>query len=162
MGRKPTPTEKRVTLSGVSWQTFEELLTELGQTRTARLTYDGSATRGVRGKLEMMTPLEEHDRCIRLIESLILVLSDELSLKIQSIGSVLLTLPDLGRAIQPDAAYSLEKVDLQKRAELNLEQSMPPHLVVEVAISKGAIDRDSMYASMRVPELWRYTTTVGD
>ena len=155
MGRKPTPTEKRVTLSGVSWQTFEELLDELGQTRTARLTYD-------RGKLEMMTPLEEHDRCIRLIESLILVLADELSLKIYSIGSVLLTLPDLGRAIQPDAIYSLKDVQLQRRAELEMNQAAPPDLAVEVAITKGAIDRDSMYASMGVPELWRYTTTVGD
>ncbi len=155
MGRKPTPTEKRVTLSGVSWQSFEELLNELGQTRTARLTYD-------RGNLEMMTPLEEHDRCLRLIESLILVLADELYLKIYAIGSVLLTLPDLGRAIQPDAAYSLEEVRLQKRAELDMNRAAPPNLVIEVAIGKGAIERDSIYAEMRVPEIWRYTTTVGD
>ena len=155
MGRKPAPTEKRVTLSGVSWQTFEELLDELGQTRTARLTYD-------RGKLEMMTPLEEHDRCVRLIESLILVFADELSLKIYSIGSVLLTLPDLGRAIQPDAAYSLEDVRLQKRAELDMNHAAPPNLAIEVAIGKGNIDRYSLYASMGVPELWRYTTTAGD
>lgn len=155
MGRKPTPTEKRVTLSGVSWQSFEELLNELGQTRTARLTYD-------RGKLEMMTPLEEHDRCLRLIESLILVLADELYLKIYAIGSVLLTLPDLGRAIQPDAAYSLKEVRLQKRAELDMNQAAPPDLAVEVAIGRGSLDRDSLYASMGVPEIWQYTTTVGD
>ncbi|MBW4441231.1 MAG: Uma2 family endonuclease [Plectolyngbya sp. WJT66-NPBG17] len=155
MGRKPTPTEKRVTLSGVSWQSFGELLNELGQARTARLTYE-------RGRLEMMTPLEEHDRCLRLIESLILVLADELYLKIYSIGSVLLTLSDLGRAIQPDAAYSLEEVRLQKRAELDMNQAAPPDLTIEVAIGKGAIDRESIYASMGVPEIWRYTTTVGD
>lgn len=155
MGRKPTPTEKRVTLSGVSWQSFEELLGELGQTRTARLTYD-------RGKLEMMTPLEEHDRCLRLIESLILVLADELYLKIYSLGSVLLTLPDLGRAIQPDAMYSLQEVRLQKRAELDMRRAEPPELAIEVAIGKGSLDRDSIYVSMGVPEIWLYTTTVGD
>lgn len=155
MGRKPTPTEKRVTLSGVSWQSFETLLVELGQTRTARLTYD-------RGKLEMMTPLEEHDRCLRLIESLILVIADELYLKVYSIGSVLLTLPDLGRAIQPDAIYSLEDVQLQKRAELDMTQADPPELAVEVAIGKGSLDRESIYASMGIPEIWRYTTMIGD
>ncbi|MBE9008865.1 Uma2 family endonuclease [Pseudanabaenaceae cyanobacterium LEGE 13415] len=155
MGRKPTPTEKRVTLSGVSWQSFEELLNELGQTRTARLTYD-------RGKLEMMTPLEEHDRCLRLIESLILVLADELYLKIYSLGSVLLTLPNLGRAIQPDAMYSLEEVKLQKRAELDMNRAKAPELAIEVAIGSGSLDRESLYVSMGVPEIWQYTTTVGD
>jgi len=155
MGRKPTPTEKRVTLAGVSWQSFEQLLRELGQARTARLTYE-------RGKLEMMTPLEEHDRCLRLIDSLILVVADELYLKIHSIGSVLLTLPDVGRAIQPDAAYVLEEARLQKRSVLNMNECAPPDLAIEVAIGKGAIDRDSIYASIGVPEIWRYRTTVGD
>ncbi|BAU15135.1 hypothetical protein LEP3755_56920 [Leptolyngbya sp. NIES-3755] len=155
MGRKPTPTEKRVTLSGVSWQSFEELLSELGQTRTSRLTYD-------RGKLEMMTPLEEHDRCLRLIESLILVLADELYLKIYSLGSVLLTLPDLGRAIQPDAMYSLEEIRLQKRAELDMNRAESPELAIEVAIGRGSLDRESIYVSMGVPEIWQYTTMVGD
>lgn len=162
MGRKPTPTEKRVMLSGVSWQAFEALLEELGVNRTARLTYDGFATRGQRGKLEMVTPLEEHDRCMRLIESLILVIADELYLKIHSIGSVLLTLPEVGQAIQPEAAYSLEEVRLTKRAELDLSQAAPPDLAIEVAISSGKIDRFSLYASMGVPELWFYLTTVGD
>lgn len=155
MGRKPTPTEKRVTLSGVSWQAFEELLGELGTERTARMTYD-------RGKLEMMTPLEEHDRCNRLIESLILVIADELYLKIQSLGSVLLTLPEVGRAIQPEGAYSLSEVRLMKRAEMDMSRVAPPDLAVEIAINVGKLDRFSMYASMGVPELWFYLTTVGD
>lgn len=142
-------------LSGVSWQAFEELLDQLGTNRTARLTYD-------RGKLEMMTPLEEHDRCIRLLESLILVVADELYLKIHSIGSVLLTLPDLGQAIQPDAAYSLEEVRLSKRAEMDMNRMAPPDLAIEVSMSQGKIDRFAMYASMGVPELWFYLTTVGD
>jgi Uma2 family endonuclease len=155
MGRKPTPTEKRVTLSGVSWQAFGELLDELGVNRVVRLTYD-------RSKLEMMTPLEEHDRCNRLIESLILVVADELYLKIHSLGSVLLTLPEVGRAIQPEAAYSLNEVRLTKRAEMDMSQVAPPDLAIEIAITQGKLDRFSMYASMGVPELWFYMTTVGD
>ncbi|MCU0551192.1 MAG: Uma2 family endonuclease [Leptolyngbya sp. Prado105] len=155
MGRKPTPTEKRVTLSGVSWQAFEALLDELGTDRTARITYD-------RGALEMMTPLEEHDRCNRLIESLILVVADELYRKIYSLGSVLLTLPDVGRAIQPEAVYSLNEVRLADRAELDMNRVAPPDLAVEIAIAQGKIDRFSMYASMGVPELWFYLTTIGD
>ncbi|MER3477132.1 MAG: hypothetical protein C4287_12195 [Leptolyngbya sp. ERB_1_2] len=43
-----------------------------------------------------------------------------------------------------------------------MSQSAPPDLAVEVAIGKGSIDRDSIYAAMGVPEIWRYMTTVGD
>lgn len=156
MGRKPTPTEKRVTLSGVSWQQLETLLEELGTSRTARLTYD-------RGKLEMMTPLEEHDRCARLIESLILVLADETKTNVNSIGSVFLVRPDIGRGIQPDSCYYIDRsVRLGKRAELDINQFPPPNIAVEVSIGRGQLDRFSLYGSMDVPELWCYSTVVGD
>ncbi|NJR49364.1 MAG: Uma2 family endonuclease [Leptolyngbyaceae cyanobacterium CSU_1_3] len=156
MAKKPTPTEKRVTLSGVSWPQFETLLAELGSQRVARLTYD-------RGKLEMMTPLEEHERCSRLLESLILVFADELVLQVNSIGSVLLMRPGLACCIQPESCYYLDReVEMRRRAELNLEQVAPPDLVVEVAITKGTIDRFAIYAAMGVLEIWQYVTTIGD
>lgn len=156
MAKKPTPTEKRVVLSGVNWQKFETLLQELGQNRTARMTYD-------RGKLEMMTPLEEHDRCARLLESLILVFAEAVNLPIHSLGSVLLKRPDLGQAIQPESCYYVgDDVRLRGRAELNLVEVPSPDLVVDVAIAKGSFDRFSIYESMGVPEIWRYLTTVGD
>lgn len=156
IGRKPTPTEKRVTLSGVSWQQLETLLDELGQNRAARMTYD-------RGKLEMVTPLEEHDRCARLIESLILVIAEELRLKTYSLGSILLKRPDLGRAIQPESCYYFdESVTVRDRAELDMNETPPPDLVVDVSISKGKIESLSLYGSMGVPEVWQYVTVVGD
>lgn len=55
MAKKPKPSEQRLVLEKISWQQFEALLTEMGADRTARFTYD-------RGRLELMTPLEEHDR----------------------------------------------------------------------------------------------------
>jgi Uma2 family endonuclease len=156
MAKQPAPTEKRVVLSGVTWQKFEGLLSELGQNRTARMTYD-------RGKLEMMTPLEEHDRCARLLESLILVFAEEVRLPVQSLGSVLLMRPDIGHAIQPESCYVVGD-DGGKRGlpEWNLNQHQPPDLVVDVAIAKGSFDRYALYESMEVPEVWRYLTKAGD
>jgi Uma2 family endonuclease len=156
MSRKPTPTEKRVMLSGVSWQQFETLLDELGTNRTTRMTYD-------RGKLEMMTPLEEHHRCARLLESLILVLGDEVRSKVYSLGSVLLTRPDAGRAIQPESAYYFDQaMQVQENAELDMNRTEPPALIADIAITKGKMDRFSLYGSMGVPEIWCYTTVAGD
>jgi len=156
MAKKPAPTEKRIVLPGVSWQQFETLLDELGSHRTARLTYD-------RGKLEMMTPLEEHERCSRLIESLLLVTADELNEQIHSMGSILLKRADLECVAQPDASYYLtEKVRLSNRAELDLSQAPPPDIVVEVAITKSALNTFGIYAALGLPEVWQYWTTIGD
>lgn len=156
MARNPSPSERRVVLPRVDWQQFETLLDELGTSRTSRLTYAG-------GKLEMMTPLEEHERCDRLIESLLLVVAEEADVPLYSNGSLLLKRADLGEAIQPEGCYSVgNPIPAQRRAELDLERVSPPDLVVDVAISTGSLDRLSLYGSMRIPEIWRYTTTVGD
>ncbi len=153
---KPTAAEKRVLLPGVSWQQFEQVIAELGPERTTRLTYD-------RGKLEMMTPQEEHDRCHRLIESLILVVADELYLKVESRGPILLKRPDLGRAAEPDACYYLQlQRETRNLTELDLTQAIPPDLVVEVAMTKSALNKLSVYADLGIPEVWQYLTRVGE
>ncbi len=156
MAKKPIATEKRVVLGGVNWQKFELLLEELGANRAVRLTYD-------RSKLEMMTPLEEHSRCSRLIESLILIFAEEVNLEVNSLGSILLKQPEVSRAIQPESCYYVSQaVRLSARAELNMLDSPPPDLVVDVAIAEGKFDRLSIYESLNVPEVWRYKTAAGE
>jgi Uma2 family endonuclease len=157
MAKNPTQTEHRIVLPNVSWPKLEAILQDLGQNRTARLTYD-------RGKLEMMTPLEVHDRCNRLIESLILVLADELDLPTQNVGSVLLKRPEVGRAIQPDASYYFgdNTLRLRQSAELDMNQTAAPDLAVAVTIAKSTLDAFSIYATMGIPEIWQYVTAVGD
>ncbi|WP_339327999.1 hypothetical protein [Anabaena lutea] len=44
----------RVLLYNISWQQFENLLQDLGESRAARVAYDD-------GNLEIMTPLPEHE-----------------------------------------------------------------------------------------------------
>ena len=48
------PRADRVLLHDVSWERFERLLKDLGESRSARVTYDD-------GALEIMTPLPEHE-----------------------------------------------------------------------------------------------------
>lgn len=156
MGKQSTPAENRVVLPGVSWQQFEQVLAELGPERTARLTYD-------RGKLEMMTPQADHDRCNRLIESCLLVVADELYLKLGVGGPVVLKRPDLGRAIEPDATYYLQPLPPERRqVELDLTQAPGPDLAVEISMTKGTIAPLPVYAAMEIPEVWRYITKSGD
>lgn len=153
MAKKPLLTEQRIVLPDVSWQQFETLLVELGKGRQTRLTY-------LRGKLEMMAPVEVHERCSRLIDSLILVVVDEIGTSITSLMPVTLKQAEIGCATEPDACYYLE--ERPRQTELDLTRDLPPDLLVEVALTKSQIEKLPIYASLGIPEVWRYVTTAGD
>ncbi|HDN25858.1 MAG TPA: Uma2 family endonuclease, partial [Thioploca sp.] len=72
--------EQRVLLSNVSWQTFSNLLDELGEHRSSRLTY-------YQGSLEIMAPASTHENANRMLEGLIVVLLEELDLEFKRTGS---------------------------------------------------------------------------
>jgi Uma2 family endonuclease len=161
LAKLPPPTEQRIVLTDVSWQQFENLLVELGDDRQTRLTY-------LRGKLEMMTPVEAHERCSKLIDSLILVLADELAVPITGLRPVTLMQPELGCATEPDACYYLEARELDPNAvnlshsDLDLTTDLAPDLLVEVALTKSSLDKLPIYATLGIPEVWRYLTTAGE
>jgi Uma2 family endonuclease len=158
MLRKPKdlpPNEQRVVLPNISWQKFEQILGELGDDRRARLSY-------WRGKLEMMTPVAEHQRCHRLIESLILVVVDELKQQVTTVAPALIRHVDLGCATEPDAGYYFQPVTLPEPSVIELPQDPTPELVVEIALTKSNLDKMPIYASLGIPEVWRYITTAGE
>ncbi|MBD2088449.1 Uma2 family endonuclease [Microcoleus sp. FACHB-1515] len=155
MGKKPIPGEQRVILPDVSWQQFEMLLQELGDDRTSYLTFD-------RKRLELMTPTAEHQRCNQLIESLILLLADELNVSVSAEGAVLLKRADLLCATEPDSSYYLDRPAPLDRRVVDLMRDLPPDLVVEVAITKSAINKLAIYAALEISEVWRYVTQAGE
>ena len=42
------------------------------------------------------------------------------------------------------------------KEQIDLNQDPPPDLVVEIDVTSSSIDRLSLYASLGVPEVWRY------
>ncbi|HEY9700450.1 MAG TPA: Uma2 family endonuclease [Trichocoleus sp.] len=156
MPKKPIATEQRVILPNISWQQFEQLLRELGTERQVRLTYAG-------GKLEMMTPIEAHERCSKLLESLLIVLAEEMHLPITSIASVLLQQLEYGLATEPDTCYYFQtNSPTRHKTALVMPRDGTPDLVVEIALTKSAIDKLPIYATLGISEVWRYVTTAGD
>ena len=64
---------------------------------------------------------------------------------------------DLLRAIEPDECYYLQSAPaIRGRWDIALPKDPPPDLVVEVDVTKRSLDRFSIYASLGVPEIWRY------
>ncbi len=148
------PTENRVLLQNISWQTFKTMLAEIGSERNSRLAYHN-------GTVEIIIPLMPHENSNRVIEGFVGVLCEQLGSEIKRAGSLTLTRDDLQRGAEPDSSYYIQNEALVRNKEnINLATDPPPDLVLEVEYSRSAIDKLKVYAAMGVPEFWRYDSSV--
>lgn len=136
-------------LTGITWQTYKTLIAEVGENRSWRLTYD-------RGILAFRMPLQEHEQAKIMIASLIEALADELEIEILQLGALRLEREDLTRAIEPDTCFYIQNELKVRGKKINLEEDPPPDMVIESNYTNSSIDKFSLYATLRVPELWKY------
>ncbi|MEM8641000.1 MAG: Uma2 family endonuclease [Cyanobacteria bacterium P01_G01_bin.54] len=141
--------EQRVVFRGLSWQAYLTILDALPPARGSRLTYDD-------GTLEITVPLEDHEFAGRLIERFIIVLVELLGLPLKTMGSTTLLYPGLRKGAEPDNAYYFQNQPLVKGRNVDFANDPPPDLVVEVDITHTDIAKNQFYASLGVPEFWRF------
>ncbi len=141
--------EQRVVFRGISWDAYLEILVMLPGSRGSRLTYDD-------GVLEITMPLEDHEFAARLIERFIIVLAELLDKSMKTMGSTTMNYPMLRKGAEPDNAYYFQNQPLVKGRNVDFSKDPPPDLVVEVDITHTDIAKNQFYASIGVPEFWRY------
>jgi len=141
--------ELRGLLYGVSWEDYKNFLAAMGD-YSLRHTYDG-------WHLEMMSPRKDHDWIKTFIGRMIEVLTYELGIPIQSVGSTTLTGDAVHRGVQPDEAYYIAH-ELAVRGKLTYNPAIdpPPDLILEVDVTNSSIQRMPSFALLRIPEVWRY------
>ncbi|MCT7951574.1 Uma2 family endonuclease [Ancylothrix sp. C2] len=141
---------KTVVLMGVSWQTFMALLAEVGEDRATRFAYD-------RGVLEIRMPLIQHEIPKGLLESFIEAIADELEIEVMKAGALSLKREDLSRFIEPDSCFYIQNEALVRaKDDINLPADPPPDLAIESDFTSSSLNKFTIYASLGVPELWRY------
>ena len=141
--------EQRLVLEGVSWATYGRLVAELDR-RGIRLAYD-------QGRLEIMSPSFLHEIRKRQIGRMIEVLAEELDLEIVGGGSTTFRREDARRGIEPDECYWLANaLAVAQKTEIDLATDPPPDLAIEVDLTSDSLDKQPIYASLRIPEVWRY------
>lgn len=145
--------EQRAVIRGLSWDAYLQILDALPQSRGSRLTYDD-------GTLEITVPLELHEFSGRLIERFIVTLIEVMGLRIKTMGSTTMNYPNLKKGAEPDNAYYIDNQSLVKGRNVDFSQDPPPDLVVEVDITHTDIAKNQFYASLRVPEFWRFNGKV--
>jgi len=145
-----TISESTVVLENISWQTFNALLTDMGENRACRIAYN-------QGVLEIRMPLRKHEEPKRLIEDFVTSIADELEIEISSLGALTLTREDLNRAIEPDTCFYIQNEALIRGKEnIQLPNDPPPDLVLESDYKNSSLNKFTIYSSLGVPELWRY------
>ena len=141
--------EKRI-YYGVSWETYVQLLEELGDDRQARLTFN-------HGALEIMSPKRLHEQVTRLIDMVVTLLAFELGLNVDNCGAMTLRVESAQRGGEPDSCfYVANEAAVRGVDEINLQLHPPPDIVLEVDITSPSLDKFGLYLAARVPEVWRY------
>ncbi|CAD5952204.1 Uma2 family endonuclease [Planktothrix agardhii] len=140
----------RVVLYNISWQQFENLLIDLGQTRAARIAYDN-------GIFEIMTPLPEHEYYKEAIGISIQDIAEELDINYESYGSTTWKREARLAGIEPDNCFYFQnEAKIRGRLELNLNQDPPPDLALEIDMTHKSLNRFPIYARLGIPEIWCY------
>jgi Uma2 family endonuclease len=138
-----------IVMNGVRWETFKALMADVGDGRAWRIAYD-------KGVLEIRMPYQEHEQPKILLGYLVTAIADELEIETMELGALLLEREDLARAIEPDTCFYIQNESLVRNKIINLQTDPPPDLAIESDYTSSSVNKCTIYASLGVPELWRY------
>ena len=145
------PPGHQALIENVSWSELEQILAELGEQRSRRISYSN-------GLLEIMTPLPEHEYSKAFISDFVRIILEELGQEYWNLGATTFKREDMAQAVEPDECFYIQNEAIvrgKKRIDLNLIP--PPDLVIEIDITNRT--RFKNYELLGVPELWRYDGT---
>lgn len=144
------PAGATLVVQDVSWDEYEQLLNELADRPGVRVTYD-------EGKLEIVSPLPEHEKCKCFLERLIDTLADELDVDVEAFGSTTWKRKQARKGAEADSCYYVangQRVIGKRHIDLNTDP--PPDLVVEIDATSESSSKFPIYSAFGVPEIWRY------
>jgi len=139
------PPDAVVTFHSVSWEEYEQLLDEVGESSGFRISYDD-------GTLQIMTLSSEHEKYVRFFESLITAIRLRLHINIISFGSATIKRRRQKKGKEPDACFYIQSAaQIGNKLQLDFSKDPPPDLAVEVDDPTLSI-----YAGLRIGEVWRF------
>ncbi|MBY0524614.1 MAG: Uma2 family endonuclease [Gemmataceae bacterium] len=142
--------EQRLVLCDVAWADYLAIGNALRDRGNVRLTYD-------RGMLEIMTTSPRHEIWKKWLDYLLQLLIEECGLARVTAGNMTFQREDLERGLEPDDCYWIaHEPQMRGRLDYDIERDPPPDLVIEIEVSRGAMNRMGTYARLRVPEVWRF------
>jgi Uma2 family endonuclease len=135
----------------VTWDEYEELLEQVGETRHGlRISYND-------GTLKVMSVSSEHEKYVAFINSLITHVRLRFHMNILFFGSATMRKKKKSKGNEPDACFYVQTAAaLGSRIKIDFTVDPPPDVVVEVDIHHDSTSNDPIYAALGVSEIWRY------
>lgn len=144
-----SPAEQRIVLSGVSWETYEQILSDFLDRSRPHFAYD-------RGMLEIVSPTPPHEENGFVLTAVVITVAEELGVEYRPVGSTTYRREALRQGFEADSSfYILNERFVLDLAEIDPTTDPPPDLVIEVDVSRSSLDRLAIYAGFGVPEVWR-------
>jgi Uma2 family endonuclease len=147
-----SPKDGSVLLEDVSWETYEQMLADVGDGHL-RLTFD-------EGRLEIVSPSNPHEHITKVIARITEAYADEMGIPIEGLGSTTWKSKRLQKGLEPDECYYIQHFDdvvgQAGTRELDLSKDPPPDLAIEIDVTHRSIPRQPLYAALKVAEIWRW------
>ena len=141
--------ERRIVLSGISWELYEQLR-ENEENWHVHMAYDN-------GRLELMSPSRDHERIKKWVARLIEAFTEEMGIPLLSLGSTTWKRSELAKGLEADECYYiLNHHRVCRRPEIDLTVDPPPDLAIETEVSRSAVSKLPIYSALAVPEVWRW------
>lgn len=141
---------ERILLNNISWEQFENILENLGQTRGSRVAYYD-------GTLEIMTPLPEHEYFKEAIGDAIKDMAEGIDRDFECYGSTTWKQKIKEVGLEPDNCFYFQNAAIIRgKLKFDLSQDPPPDLALEIDITSKSLNRFPIYARLGVPEIWSY------
>jgi Uma2 family endonuclease len=140
-----------VLLDGISWNTYKRLRAELDDSgQNVRVTYD-------RGRMALMSPRPEHEKWKMMIGAMLDVLALERRIPMSRLGSTTWRRDKNQRGLEADQCYYVQhERQVRGRTDLDLKRDPPPDWAIEIELTHHPLDRQSIFADLGIPELWRF------
>ena len=147
--------ELRLVIEGVGFDVYQRFAWANPEGSAIRMAYDGK-------DLEIMVTSHIHDDFGCLLDRFIVVTADALEIDYRQLRRSTWIRPEIQHGIEADECYIFDPTklalvnELRARKEMNPAPWPNPDLAVEVDISRPRVDRQGIYAAMKVPELWTF------
>jgi Uma2 family endonuclease len=140
---------QRCVLHNISWETYEALLADLAEEHVF-LTYDD-------GTLELMSPLPKHDRAGAMLARLIHAYTELREIPIATFGRTTWRKKKISKGLEADECFYIRNEHrVRGREDIEFPKDPPPDLAIEVDITRSTIDKEKVYAQLKIGELWRF------
>ncbi len=146
----PFGDEQHLVLRAIDWEMYVAIGEVFRDRPALRITYD-------RGTLEFMTTSPAHEKYKQWFGRIIETLAEELGLPIEPAGNMTFQRRDLDRGLEPDQCYWIaNEPRVRGRMEWLPDRDPPPDLILEIEVSRTALNRMGIYAALGCPEVWRF------